>query len=287
MRSPPSTPETLSERSVSSRSDRASATMAGGPEGIIQCNTFLDSVADKQGKINYGVISQHNTEKEKVLHEAVEGSVGKMVRRQATLHALEAAGLGNDFEQYAAGGNIGSGGLASLGQEIRSSHSGGAIDPLLPQPAYEAAPVAGVSVAPPPLNTLADRANYQHLADTTTEHTTDPTVAAKNDNRVASYMELTAGSVSLGKDKAVTGTRVVYDPFSGKHFVSDHYQKQYELTNVPSPNAHPHYGTLLAKLQAAQAHPNYVNAASPAAQKKWLQKNVYDKIIEHMGEGKY
>ncbi len=288
MVAPQSAPIMRSERTAPVRSDRASATTTGGPEGTIQCNKFLSSLADKHGKIDYNALAQSNYGDGQALHEAIQEPVEKMVRRQATLQALEQAGLGTHFKNYAQNQNVDLGGLVAMGQDVRSSHSGGAIDPLLPQPAYEKNPIAGVSVAPPALTSLADRANYDHLSNTTETHTIDPqglANVAKNPSRVASYMELTAGSVNVKGKKAVSGTRVVFDPFNNKHYISDHYEQQFELTNVPSPTSHPKYQQLTSVLTQAKAKPAYKNGTQ-AQKDTFLHTKVYPAFLEHMYSGK-
>jgi hypothetical protein len=210
------------------------------------------------------------------------------------------------------GGYMGS--LTATNLNIRSSHSGGGIDPLLPQPAYEQNPVAGqgtvVSVARPAARNqgLVGLANWAHLKATTTKHTTDPDhpqfrggqeqpqllgqiiglgqrLNASN-KRVASYFEFHAESVHDDQGvKVLDGTRVVYDPFNVRYFVSEHYDAQYELVNVPHYTQHPEYQTLRGNIQQFLAG-NTFRQASIDKQAAAIQK-VIKLILDKITIGEY
>ncbi|HET9180556.1 MAG TPA: hypothetical protein VFP59_00360 [Candidatus Angelobacter sp.] len=282
---------------------------------IVQRNAFLDQLSDAARQIDYVVISGGGaTANQTLLYQSISEAVEKNRKRQAMFEGLEQAGLGAQFEAYAQGKNWTLGNLVSAGQDIRSSHSGGAIDPNLPQAAYQAAPVAGggltVSVAPPALNTLGERANYAWLSDSTTKHTTDPDapefrgptspgalptlgstvgggIGANNrlasaPGRVASYFELGAGTIhSSSGATLVSGTRVVYDPFNRRYFISEHYAQQYELTNVPAPSTHALHGQITNGLTTIQQDPRYI-AANPAARQRMIEKNLFDKLLDRL-----
>ncbi|MCA8930069.1 MAG: hypothetical protein KDC18_18575 [Alphaproteobacteria bacterium] len=279
---------------------------------ILQRNAFLTNLANPAGQIDYGVISGGGaTANQVLLYNAISDAVNQNRRNQAVLAAIEASGQGANFEQYAAGQDWTLGAIVAAGQDIRSSHSGGAIDPNLPQAAYEPGGVAGggltVSVAPPALNTLAERANFDWLDSSTTTHTTDPdhpqfrgptaSGGAKPTlgsvvnpalgghqrlptapNRVASYFELGAHAVSDGGTKLVSGTRVVFDPFAGRYFVSEHYARQYELTNVPAATAHPFYNSVWTGLTNMLASPAYTGAG-PAGQAT-MRETAFAQILK-------
>ncbi|WP_219011228.1 DUF4157 domain-containing protein [Aquimarina litoralis] len=282
---------------------------------VIQRNAFLDSLANAAGQIDYAVISGGGaTPKQRDLYNGIKDAINKNRRNQAMLAAIQACGFGAEFRAYATHNGINIEKFATIGQDIRSSHSGGAIDPNLPQAAYETVPVANagtvVSTAPPVLATLADHANYEWLKNTTTDHTTDPdhpkfrgptaTGGAKptlgdsinpgptpnvrlapNANRVASYFELGAHSVHTLQDgvmtKVVSGTRVVFDPFSDRYFVSEHYAKQYELTNVPAATTHGYYARMQTSINNFITKPIYLGV--PANWQKNQRENfLYPKI---------
>ena len=280
---------------------------------VIQRNAFLTGLANANSQIDYGVISNVGaTQGQQDLCSAISAPINKHRRKQAILNALEAENLGAEFEVYLGQSGWTLAGFLAAGQDIRSSHSGGAIDPELPQAAYEAAPVAGgglvVSVAPPALNTLAERANYDWLEQSTTMHTTDPdhpslrgpsaTGGAKptlgsvinagagggrlaaSANRVASYFELGASKVrdSVSGIVHVDGTRVVVDPFNNRYFVSEHYAKQYELLNVPAANTLAIYQGLRNLIQQKTSTPAYL-AANPAG-KLTVREAIYAKLLK-------
>jgi len=273
---------------------------------LIQRNAFLTSIANATSQIDYTVISVAATNtNEHQLYIGISNTVERNRKRQAVLQALHDANLANQVTNYVNAnwqGHMGA--LAATNLDIRSSHSGGGIDPLLPQPAYEAVPVPNVSVAIPNLVTLGDRANYSHLESSTTEHTTDPDHPKFRGgpgqppllggaqrlqaslNRVASYFEFHADSIyDLHGDKAVNGTRLVYDPFSRRYFLSEHYARQYELINVPHFSLHNEYQNLLNNLNLFMAQPAYQNA-NPAEKDQLLQK-VIGKILSKINRGEY
>lgn len=273
---------------------------------VHQRNAFLTGLANAANQIDYGVISvaAGGTNQHK-LYTAIVDVVEKNRKRQAVLLALQDENLANEVVAHVNanwGGHLGA--LTAFGLDIRSSHSGGGIDPLLPQAAYEAAPVAGVSVAVPAHANLVESANWSHLAATTTEHTTDPdhpkfrgaagqppllggaARLAASIGRVASYFEFHAESVHDNKGaKILDGTRVVYDPFNRQYFLSEHYAAQYELINVPHYNARAEYAALRAKLQAFVATPAFVAATQPVKDAA-LQKAI-GKILKKIEEGEY
>ncbi len=286
------------------------------PSNVLQCNRFLDTQSNQYGQIDYERISgQGATDDQKILYNAISDAVDRNLTRQAILLAVDDAGLGDQFEEYVTNvKNWPLSALATVGEEIRSSHSGGAIDPQLPKPAYEAVPVAGgglaLSVAPPVLDTLPDRVNYEWLSASTTTHTTDPdhpkfrgptadggvipTLGSligggqgpnlrlpNAPNRVASYFELSAKTMHRGDKVLVTGTRVVYDPFSARYFVSEHYDKQYELINVPLPFEHPVYNRVREEIRRVGDSQNFRNAKIPVKQQ--ILRRLYDRIMNSLG----
>jgi hypothetical protein len=178
-------------------------------------------------------------------------AVEPVLRRQATLRALHDEGHRAEVTNYCTQQGSDVGFLASYGMGIRSSHAGAPVDTQLPQGPY--------NLAAPPAAATADllgAANWEWLKASTTEHTTR--YHPRDDTRVASYLEITMmdihddkGTLQLG------GGRVVYDPFNFGWFVSEHYKKQFRLTNVPVVTTVPVYATVRSDIQAfARTHAN-------------------------------
>src|SRR5262249_8504212 len=134
----------------------------------VQRNAFLTQLANAGGQIDYTAISGGAASaNQRLLFLSIGDAIGKCRKRQAMLEAIENAGLAAQFIAYAAGQRWTLGSLVSTGQDIRSSHSGGAIDPQLPQAAYENPAVAGGGVTgffgPPGRDNPGRPANYAWL----------------------------------------------------------------------------------------------------------------------------
>lgn len=190
----------------------------------------------------------------KLLQDKAGPTITLLLKRQAMLQALHDGGLTPDVLAYC--GNEGPRYLASYGGLfVRSSHSGRPIDDQLPQGPYTPPAVQPPAAA---LATIRGRANFDWLKDSTTDHTTKPGAGSgllHDDNRVASYLEFSLPTIRSNGQDLLGGGRLVYDPFNHQIFISEHYNAEYEIINLPAVNANQVYGQISGEIAGLAAPP--------------------------------
>lgn len=280
------------QRALGNRAVGALLRQPAASPGVIQRNAFLTRCANTSTgnptQIDYVQVvnagNSYDTDLGK-LHFGIAGLVGKTLRRQATLQALEDENIANEVTAYSQAhlnGNLGA--FVSTSTDIRSSHSGGRIDALLPQDAYDpgrplgaAGGVGAVLPGKPVAATQGIRgpANWSWLDGSTERHTTHPDAGLLhgiNDiNRVASYFEYHFDTITdvKNKTKLLSGGRLVFDPFNHTFYVSEHYAAEYELINVPAVIADPAYNRVRQNIQAFRNQHAAMGGPNPL---QWEQK---------------
>jgi hypothetical protein len=253
------------------RQEAGAAVMLAGRIGnramrrVLARNNFLDDcVRDARGTaraIDYQALRAASRGALKLLWDALGPTLDAVLNRQSTLQALDdshlAAQVRAALPNLPARPSVGS--LAAAGVGIRSSHSGGSIDPNLPLYPYagNGAPLAGEAAKPASATTtLRGEANWAWLVESTTAHTTSPEHGLPpNPARVASYFELHIPTIrhpSSGTE-LLKGGRLVYNPFAHTAHVSEHYGQQYEISNLPAPHQTVWYATFRDKIAQLQA----------------------------------